>query len=61
MHTRTAYEDWPDINRRRHLWRLWLSVPDCRPRAPYFENWKEGVRVAGMTKRLRLDYLEGGG
>ncbi len=61
MHTRTAYEDWPEIKRRRHLWRLWLSLPDCRPRAPYFENWKEGVRVEGMTERLRVDYLEGGG
>ena len=61
MHTRTAFEDWPEINRRRHLWRLWLSLSDCRPRAPYFENWKEGVRVAGMTERLRLDYVEGGG
>lgn len=61
MHTRTAYEDWPENARRRHLWRLWLSLSDFRPRAPYFENWKEGVRVAGMTERLRVDYAEGGG
>ena len=61
MHTRTAFEDWPEINRRRHLWQLWLFLPNCRPRAPYFENWKDGVRVVGMTERLRFDYLEGGG
>ncbi len=61
MHTRTAYKDWPEAARRRHLWRLWLSVSDFRPRAPYFENWKQGVRVAGMTERLQVDYLEGGG
>jgi hypothetical protein len=29
LHTRTAYEDWPE--RKRHLLRLWLSVPDGWP------------------------------
>ncbi|MEM1232376.1 MAG: TauD/TfdA family dioxygenase [Pseudomonadota bacterium] len=27
IHARTAYEDWPDPARRRHLLRLWLSLP----------------------------------
>jgi len=61
MHTRTEFEDWPEIERRRHLWRLWLSLDDFRPRAPYFETWKDGVQVEGMTERLRVDYVEGGG
>ena len=26
LHARTAYEDWPDPSRRRHLLRLWLSL-----------------------------------
>ncbi|MGB0922216.1 MAG: TauD/TfdA family dioxygenase [Alphaproteobacteria bacterium] len=26
VHARTAYEDWPDMERRRHLLRLWLSL-----------------------------------
>lgn len=30
LHARTAYEDWPDPARRRHLLRLWLTL---RPRA----------------------------
>ena len=60
MHTRTAYEDWSEPERRRHLWRLWLSMCDFRPRAPYFENWKDGVNIAGITKRLRLDYVMDG-
>jgi hypothetical protein len=29
LHSRTAYQDWPD--RKRHLLRLWLSVPDGWP------------------------------
>lgn len=31
LHSRTAYEDWPEPERRRHLLRLWLSVPDGWP------------------------------
>lgn len=27
LHGRTAYEDWPEVARRRHLLRLWLAVP----------------------------------
>jgi hypothetical protein len=28
MHDRTAYEDWPEAEKRRHLLRLWLAPPD---------------------------------
>ena len=28
LHARTDYEDWPEINRRRHLLRLWLDAPN---------------------------------
>jgi hypothetical protein len=28
LHSRTAYEDWPEQDRRRHLLRLWLSCAD---------------------------------
>jgi hypothetical protein len=31
MHDRTAFEDWPEIEKKRHLLRLWLAVPDARP------------------------------
>jgi hypothetical protein len=37
LHARSAYEDWPEIERKRHLLRLWLAPPigrqmklDCR-------------------------------
>ncbi len=30
LHSRTAYEDYPDPDRRRHLVRLWLEAGDCR-------------------------------
>jgi len=31
LHDRTAFEDWQDENKKRHLLRLWLAVPDARP------------------------------
>ncbi len=31
LHARTAYEDWPEPERRRHLLRLWISLPEKRP------------------------------
>ena len=31
FHDRTAFEDWPEPERRRHLLRLWLCPPNGRP------------------------------
>lgn len=28
VHGRTDYEDWPEMERKRHLFRLWLMCPD---------------------------------
>jgi hypothetical protein len=34
IHARTAFEDWEDEGRRRHLLRLWLSTPNNRELGP---------------------------
>ena len=31
LHDRAAFEDWPEPERKRHMLRLWLSVPGDRP------------------------------
>ena len=31
FHDRTAFEDWPEQERRRHLLRLWLAPPGAQP------------------------------
>ena len=31
LHDRTAFEDWPEPERKRHLQRLWLAAPGARP------------------------------
>jgi len=36
LHARSAYEDWPEIGRKRHLLRLWLAPPGARPLPPVF-------------------------
>jgi hypothetical protein len=55
LHDRTAFEDWPEPERRRHLLRLWLAPPQARPLPPiYAERYgsvtpgaRGGVNVAG--------------
>jgi hypothetical protein len=36
LHDRTAFEDWPEPERKRHLLRLWLAPPKARPLPPIF-------------------------
>ena len=31
LHDRTAYDDWDEPEKKRHLLRLWLAVPGARP------------------------------
>lgn len=34
LHARGDYEDWPELDRRRHLLRLWMKVPGGKTTAP---------------------------
>ena len=36
LHDRTAFQDWPEPARKRHLLRLWLALPEDRPLPPVF-------------------------
>jgi hypothetical protein len=36
LHDRTAFEDWPDAERKRHLLRLWLAPSNARPLPPVY-------------------------
>lgn len=46
LHSRTAYEDWPEPERRRHLMRLWLACDDG-PRIPDSMTERLGVTERG--------------
>ena len=58
LHDRTAYEEWPEPERRRHLLRLWLAPPAARPLPPVYAqrygNVVPGYRggVPGAAGRL---------
>jgi len=36
LHSRTAFEDYPEVERRRHMVRLWLTMDRRRPLADGF-------------------------
>lgn len=63
LHDRTAFEDWPHAERKRHLLRLWLAPMNARPLPPVFAERfgsvtpgdRGGVAVAGMTLNAPLD------
>jgi Taurine catabolism dioxygenase TauD, TfdA family len=44
LHDRTAFEDWPEPERKRHLLRLWLAPPGARSLPPAFAD-----RYGGLT------------
>ena len=41
VHGRTAFEDRPDPADRRHLLRLWLTIPNGRPLPPHYADTRE--------------------
>lgn len=57
LHDRTAFEDWADAERKRHLLRLWLAPMNARPLPLVFAERfgsvvpgdRGGVVVRGMT------------
>lgn len=58
LHDRTAFVDWPEADRKRHLLRLWLSVPGDRPLPECFRqrygSIEIGQRGGIVTKSTRL-------
>lgn len=63
LHDRTAFEDWPEPERKRHLLRLWLAVPGARPLpAVYAERFgsvtigdRGGILVPGASLNAPLE------
>lgn len=41
VHSRTDFEDYPEPDLKRHLFRLWLSLPQAQPLP---EDWREAFR-----------------
>lgn len=63
LHDRTAFEDFPEPERKRHLLRLWLAPPNARPLPPVFAERfgsitpgdRGGVTVAGAKATIPFE------
>ncbi|WP_338753072.1 TauD/TfdA family dioxygenase [Bacillus sp. FJAT-52991] len=58
LHSRTVFEDYEEVDRRRHLLRLWLMMPNGREVAPEFDVFSGGIPVrektaGGIVENLR--------
>jgi hypothetical protein len=45
LHARSAYEDWTEVARKRHLLRLWLAPPGARPLPPIFAEAYGSIEI----------------
>ena len=45
LHDRTSFTDWPETDRRRHLLRLWLSIPGDRPLPECFKQRYGSIEI----------------
>jgi hypothetical protein len=67
LHDRTAFEDWPEPARKRHLLRLWLAPETARPLPPQFAarydsvvpGRRGGIEVPGTRHTIPWDAGEG--
>jgi hypothetical protein len=65
LHARTAFDDYPEHDRRRHLLRMWLSVPNSRPLSPalgtIYQDQRPGVVRGGFPSRTGRHIYESTG
>jgi hypothetical protein len=54
LHSRTAYEDWPEPHRRRHLLRLWLACEDGPALPPFMTGEFQRATANGRPDGIRV-------
>lgn len=58
LHDRTSFRDWPELEKRRHLLRLWLAVPGDRELPPHFTQRYGSIEIGDrggiITKDTKL-------
>jgi hypothetical protein len=67
LHDRTAFVDWPEPERKRHLLRLWLAPENARPLPPIFAErygsvvpgHRGGVEVPGTRYTIPWEAEDG--
>lgn len=58
LHDRTGFLDWPELAKRRHLMRLWLSIDEDRPLPECFRQRYGSIEIGNrggiITENTRL-------
>ena len=58
LHSRDAFEDWPEPERKRHLYRLWINDDaHARPMPEVFRENIQGIWVKGVTPHAQVDVV----
>ena len=55
LHSRAAFQDWPEPERKRHLYRLWLRDDHGRPLLKTFRDHIRGIQIEGFVPTAPLD------
>jgi hypothetical protein len=55
QHARSSYEDWPEPERKRHLFRLWLHTDGARPLDEEVAASLQGIVVEGTVLGTPLE------
>jgi hypothetical protein len=53
LHSRTPFEDYDEPDQKRHLLRLWLSIPSSQPLPPQWEAYYGDVRAGAVRGGVR--------
>jgi hypothetical protein len=56
LHARTEFEDQPEPERKRHLLRLWLSLPTSRSLGTRLRTHRSRIRMVGTTVRVKVQH-----
>lgn len=54
LHSRTGFEDFPEPERRRHLYRLWLACADGPALPPAFTQHAQGATAHGRPAGIQV-------
>lgn len=68
LHSRTSFEDWPELEKRRHLLRVWLACPGGPEMPSYYDEHQplsltgrpQGIRCPGVELSAPLEAVDGG-
>lgn len=53
LHSRTQFEDYPDPDQKRHLFRLWLAVPNSQPLPQGWDEYYGDIRAGSVRGGVR--------